>query len=58
MKNIDIDGKLIRDILAEVQLTIIKTKIKELDDEINKLEKLLNHSIDYDAAARASRYLG
>lgn len=58
MKHIDIDGKILREILAEVQLGVVKLKIKELDDEINKLEEILNYSVDYDSALRASRHLG
>jgi len=41
MQSIEITGKIILEVKAELQLGIVRIKIKELDGEIDKLIKLL-----------------
>lgn len=57
--HIDIDGKLVRECLAELKLAEIKLKIKELDHEIENLKKLLDdYDPDIDDCVDSIRRLG
>lgn len=42
MNEVDINGRLIVRCVAAVQITLIERKMKELEDEIKKLNKILN----------------
>jgi len=45
MNGLNIESEVILECLAELQLSIVRLKIKELTNEIDKLEKLINNGL-------------
>lgn len=56
MEQIEIKGKLICECLAELQITIIKQKIRQLNFEIEKLQKILKELKSYENKERDFHY--
>jgi hypothetical protein len=54
---IEIKGKLVTECLVCIRLTKILNDLKEMRNEIEKLEKILDEKPDYDAYLRADKYL-
>ena len=57
MEPIDIEGKLINQCLARIRLTKLLKSLKEMENEIEELEKLVGYSSDYASYAIGLRKL-